>query len=166
MQLERVIGNTVKTSGALAVSPATGDIAYPAGYTRGAPVGCSCSLARVALLLEFVVLESMASGVPVALLFFFFTLVAGPRRSLGLKLSGTRVYEPQIRARLGTTTHFCEVVVLKFVGLSCSLARVWEDGGSCLLERDELPGVVITMEHGPELCTQHVGPRRRDVRDC
>jgi len=40
--------------------------------------------------------------------FFFFTLVTGPRRSLGLKLSDTRVYTPQIRARLGTTTHFCE----------------------------------------------------------
>ena len=26
--------------------------------------------------------------------FFFFTLVAGPRRSLSLKLSDTRVYEP------------------------------------------------------------------------
>ena len=26
-----------------------------------------------------------------------------------LKLSDTRVYEPQIRARLGTTAHFCEV---------------------------------------------------------
>ena len=35
--------------------------------------------------------------------FFFFTLVAGPRRSLSLKLSDTSVYEPQIRARLGTT---------------------------------------------------------------
>jgi len=35
--------------------------------------------------------------------FFFFTLVTGPRRSLSLKLSDTRVYEPQIRARLGTT---------------------------------------------------------------
>ena len=34
--------------------------------------------------------------------FFFFTRVTGPRRSLSLKLSGTRVYEPQIRARLGT----------------------------------------------------------------
>jgi len=45
--------------------------------------------------------------------FFFFTLVTGPRRSLSLKLSDTRVYEPQIRARLGTTAHFCEVVVLK-----------------------------------------------------
>jgi len=32
--------------------------------------------------------------------FFFLTLVAGRRRSLSLKLSDTRVYEPQIRARL------------------------------------------------------------------
>jgi len=29
--------------------------------------------------------------------FFFFTLGTGPRRSLSLKLSDTRVYEPQIR---------------------------------------------------------------------
>jgi len=35
--------------------------------------------------------------------FFFFTLVTGPRRSLSLKLSDTRVYAPQIRAHLGTT---------------------------------------------------------------
>jgi len=32
--------------------------------------------------------------------------VTGPRRSLSLKLSDTRVYEPHIRARLGTTAHF------------------------------------------------------------
>ena len=38
--------------------------------------------------------------------FFFFTLVTGPRRSLSLKLSDTRVYEPQIRARLGTTAQW------------------------------------------------------------
>ena len=37
--------------------------------------------------------------------FFFFTLVTGPRRSLSLKLSDVRVYEPQMRARLGITTH-------------------------------------------------------------
>jgi len=37
------------------------------------------------------------------LLILFFTLVTGPRRSLSLKLSDTNVYEPQIRARLGTT---------------------------------------------------------------
>jgi len=28
--------------------------------------------------------------------FFFFTLVTGPRRSLSLKLSDTKVYEPQM----------------------------------------------------------------------
>ena len=33
--------------------------------------------------------------------FFCFTLVTGPRRSLSLKLSETRVYEPQIRASSG-----------------------------------------------------------------
>jgi len=48
-----------------------------------------------------------------AIFFFFFTLVTGPRRSLSLKLSDTRVYEPQLRARLGTTAHFCRVVVLE-----------------------------------------------------
>ena len=30
---------------------------------------------------------------------FFFTLITGPRRSLSLKLSDTRVYVPQMRAR-------------------------------------------------------------------
>ena len=44
---------------------------------------------------------------------FFFTHVAGPGRSSRLKLSDTRVYGPQIRARLGTTTHFCRMIVLK-----------------------------------------------------
>ena len=41
--------------------------------------------------------------------FFFFTLATGPIRSLNLKLSDARVYELQIRARLGTTAHFCRV---------------------------------------------------------
>jgi len=45
--------------------------------------------------------------------FFFFTLVTGPGRSLSLNLGGTRAYEPQIRASLVTTAHFCGVVVLK-----------------------------------------------------
>ena len=36
------------------------------------------------------------------LFFFFFTLVTGPRRSLSLMLSDTRVYAPEIRTRLGT----------------------------------------------------------------
>ena len=38
---------------------------------------------------------------PWSTFFFFFTLVTGPRRSLSLKLSDTKVYEPQIQARLG-----------------------------------------------------------------
>ena len=33
-----------------------------------------------------------------------------PSRPLGLRLSDTRVYEPQIRARLGTAAYFCKVV--------------------------------------------------------
>ena len=39
---------------------------------------------------------------PDSLVFFFFTLVTGPRRFLSLKLSDTSVYEPQIRSRIGT----------------------------------------------------------------
>ena len=35
--------------------------------------------------------------------FFFFTLDTGSERSFSPKLSDTRVYEPQIRARPGTT---------------------------------------------------------------
>jgi len=46
------------------------------------------------------------SSLPI-LFFFFFTLVTGSRRFLSFKLSDTRVYEPQIRARIATTAHFC-----------------------------------------------------------
>ena len=45
-------------------------------------------------------LGTAGSGV---VFFFSFTFVTRPRRSVSLKLNGTRVYEPQIRARLGTT---------------------------------------------------------------
>ena len=34
-----------------------------------------------------------------------------------LELSDTQVYQPQIRARLGTAAHFCEVVGLKLRGV-------------------------------------------------
>ena len=67
--------------------------------------------------------------------FFFFTLVTGPRRSVRRKLSGTRVYEPQIRARLGTTTHFCEVVVLKF---RCGSRRLLRKRGALQTARSHL----------------------------
>ena len=61
-----------------------------------------------------------------SVIFFFFTLATGPTRSVSLKLSDARVYEPQIQARPGTTAQFCRVVVLKFTrvawrGLAASL---------------------------------------------
>ena len=39
--------------------------------------------------------------------FFFFFFI-----TLGLELSDTKVYEPQIRALIGTAYHYCEAVVL------------------------------------------------------
>ena len=56
--------------------------------------------------------SSSAAGIEIAFSVFFFicTLVTGPKRSLSLKLGDTRVYEPQIRARLGTTTLFGGVI--------------------------------------------------------
>jgi len=75
-----------------------------------------------------------APGLGLALLERFGdTLVTGPRMSLSLKLSDTRVYEPQIRARLGTAAHFCETVVLKLVqprmvmwgGRGCAGPHTW-----------------------------------------
>jgi len=39
------------------------------------------------------------------LFFFFFTRVTGPRRSLSLKLGGTRVYEPQNTTLVGEGLH-------------------------------------------------------------
>jgi len=54
--------------------------------------------------------------------FFFFTLVTGPRRSVSLKLRDTRVYAPQIRARLGTTAHFCNTSPLQEVATAPSPA--------------------------------------------
>ena len=89
--------------------------------------------------------------------FFFFTLVTGPRRSLSLKLSDTRVYEPQIRARLGTTAHFCEVVVLKLraVGLRVLVARnsARSQRSAWLVWRAQVhPSVITTIPHQILLC--------------
>ena len=53
-----------------------------------------------------------------------------------LELSDTKVYEPQIRARLGTAAHFCEVGVLKSMHSGVQGARAdvvrepGEGGGS------------------------------------
>jgi len=43
---------------------------------------------------------------PPRILFFFFI-------TMGLELSDTKVYAPEIRALLGTASYFCEAVVLK-----------------------------------------------------
>jgi len=65
----------------------------------------------------------MRTMLPREVLFFFFTLVTGPRRSLSLTLSDTRV---KIRARLGTIAHFCRVVVLEWTGLRDGVLRAWD----------------------------------------
>jgi len=41
-----------------------------------------------------------------------------------LELSDSKVYEPQIRALLGTASHFCEVVVLKSCGAQALVKRL------------------------------------------
>jgi hypothetical protein len=66
---------------------------------------------------------------PSLLPFFFFTLVTGPRRSLSLKLSDTRVHVPQIRARLVTTTHSASPTIINLpscVRRADSMTSVWE----------------------------------------
>ena len=62
------------------------------------------------------------------LLFFSFTLVTCPRRSLSFTLSDTRVYEPPKRARFGTTAQFCTVVVLEMTRVvpGTGRTRQWE----------------------------------------
>jgi len=45
-------------------------------------------------------LEDHVNDLLRVLLFFFLTLVTGPRSSLRLKMSDTRFYEPHTRARL------------------------------------------------------------------
>jgi len=70
----------------------------------------SCAGLGGLLALRVMLVDARRDVHPHHAFFFFFTLVTGPRRSLSLKLSDTRV---KIRAHLGTTAHFCEVVVLK-----------------------------------------------------
>jgi hypothetical protein len=41
-----------------------------------------------------------------------------------LELSDTKVYEPEVRAILGTALHFCEVVEFPESTVLCSLSRV------------------------------------------
>jgi len=55
------------------------------------------------------------------------TLVAGPRRSLSLEVSDTRIYEPYVRSRLGITAPFCQVVLAELfpLGYSSRRGRSW-----------------------------------------
>ena len=73
--------------------------------------------------------------------FFFFTLVTGPRRSLSLNLSDTRVYEPQIRARLGAQGgRFGPTVGHGVFHADPAGKAFWENGGA---DHKKLPGVNI-----------------------
>ena len=51
------------------------------------------------------VLRAARRGCMWCCFFFFSTLVTDPRRSLTMKFSDARVYEPQIRARIETTAY-------------------------------------------------------------
>jgi len=62
-------------------------------------------------------IRTLSAGGATTFFLLFFTLVTGPRRSLNLKLSDTRVYAPQIRARLATTAHFCKAVALELTAV-------------------------------------------------
>jgi len=64
---------------------------------------------------------------------------------MGLKLSDTRVYEPQIRAHLGTTAHFCKVVVLKFIPLATALKQRWDN--RLFRVADGCPDVWTNVDH-------------------
>ena len=60
------------------------------GYRRARPEQLERLRQRVLPVVE----ELVKDPTDVQVFFFFFTLVTGPRRSLRLKLSDTRVYEP------------------------------------------------------------------------
>ena len=86
-------------------------------YERGTPVQCpACPLLT----------RTGRPEPPHSFFFFFFfcTLVTGSRRSLSRKLRDTRVNEPQIRPRLGTTAYVCEVVVLERGNRMCVVRAV------------------------------------------
>ena len=88
---------------------------------------------------------------------FFSTLVTGPRRSLSLKLSDTRVYARHIRARLGTTAHFGWAHLLHprgtlahALGGRVVLGRVLE---ALVLHQRRLVQLSIKNNHLTEMCS-------------
>jgi len=78
-------------------------------FSRGTPPTLSLSTEDTQLLsFSLSVFDVFGTGLrfctlTLSQIFFVLTLVTGPRRSLSLKLRDTRVHEPQIRDRLGTT---------------------------------------------------------------
>ena len=56
-----------------------------------------------------------------------------------LELSGTHVYEPYIRALLGTASHFCELVVLKLGTCAGGMGETAEAGRSFRSTREDGP---------------------------
>jgi len=68
-------------------------------------------------------------------------------------LSDTTIYEPYIRALLGTASHFCEAVVVKLrtvplgTALRLRIIRVIRRGAHAMYERAAL----LNARHGPQL---------------
>jgi len=86
-------------------SPSSSARSLSLSLSRSLSLSLALSLSRSLSLARSLARSSSARSRPRFFFsFFFFTLVAGPRRSLNLKLSDTRVYEPEIRARLGTAS--------------------------------------------------------------
>ena len=73
--------------------------------------------------LDAVALPGRLGGARETPTFFFFI-------TLGLEVSDTNVYEPQIQALLGTASHYCEAVVLGGLQLD-AVALPGRLGGAC-----------------------------------
>ena len=71
------------------------------------------------------------------LAFFFFFM------NLGLELSDTEVFEPQIRALLGIAAHYCEAVVLQSRTVPSGTALAFPSSRPCML----LPSGVRVRAH-------------------
>ena len=82
---------------------------------------------------------------PPSSLLFFFTLVSGPRRSLRLKLSDTRVYAPRIRAPLSAQM-VASLHILPPLSDGCVLQMVaWLQGA---LKTDAASGEMVSSATG------------------
>ena len=73
---------------------------------------------------------------------------------MSLELSDTRVYEPQTRARLATTAHFCVVVVLKLGSVHVLSTLAWQGGAGNVADHPHPPLLPHLPSHGaPRLRT-------------